>query len=37
MYTIVYKRVRVDPMHFGRIKVDLLEVGEQQSILQCIG
>ena len=32
-----YKRAAVDPMDFGRAKIDRLKVGELLSILQCIG
>ena len=31
-----YKRVVVDPMDFGRAKINPLKVGELLSILQCI-
>ena len=32
-----YKRAAVDPMDFGRAKIDPLKVRELLSILQCIG
>ena len=32
-----YKRATVDPMDFGRVKIDPLKVRELLSILQCIG
>ena len=32
----VYRRAKVDPMHFERTKVDPLEVGELLSILPTV-
>ena len=34
---IVYRRAKVNLIHFGRTKVDPLEVEELLSILRCIG
>ena len=33
----MYRRDKVDPLHFGRTKVNPFEIGELLSILQCIG
>ena len=33
----MYRRAKVNPIRFGRTKVDPLEVEELLSILQCIG
>jgi len=32
----VYRRAKIDPISFGRTRVDPLEVRELLSILQCI-
>ena len=32
----MYRRAKVDPMHFNRTKVDPLEVGELLSILSTV-